>query len=108
MILVDANVLLYAYDRSSPRHRLARRWFEGALNGDEEIRFALITLLAFLRISTNPAVYRRPLRPSRRSSPARIASLKTALVVRPLRRASRPIAAATSSSSVSVVRVATS
>ncbi len=64
MILIDVNVALYAYDRSSPRHDAARRWFEGALNGDEEVRFALVTLLGFLRISTNPTVFRRPLQPS--------------------------------------------
>lgn len=65
MILVDANVALYAYDRSSPQHDAARRWFEGALNGDEDVRFALVTLLGFLRISTNPPVFRRPLPASR-------------------------------------------
>lgn len=65
MILVDANVLLYAYDRTSPRHGPARRWLEEALSGDEQIRLPLMTLVAFLRISTNPTVYRRPLRPSR-------------------------------------------
>lgn len=61
MILVDANVALYAYDRSSPQHDAARRWFEGALNGEEEVRFALVTLLGFLRVSTNPTVFQRPL-----------------------------------------------
>lgn len=65
MIIVDANVLLYAYDRSSSRHEAARRWLEGALNGEEEVRFPLVTLLAFLRISTHPTVFRRPLDPGR-------------------------------------------
>jgi uncharacterized protein len=61
LILVDANLLLYAYDSSSKRHEPARRWFEEALSGGETVRFALVTLLAFLRISTNPAVFRHPL-----------------------------------------------
>lgn len=65
MILVDANLLLYAYDRTSPRHEPARAWFEGLMNGEEDVRFGLATLLAFLRIATNPAVFRRPLRPTR-------------------------------------------
>ena len=64
MIVVDANILLYAYDRSSPRHDSARTWLEAAMDGSDELRFGLVTLLAFLRISTNPAVFHRPLRSS--------------------------------------------
>ncbi len=64
MILVDANIALYAYDATSPHHEAARVWFEDVLNGDEEVDFALTSLLAFIRISTNPAVFRRPLRAS--------------------------------------------
>ena len=61
MILVDANVLIYAYDLRSPRQATAARWLEDRLNGDEQVRFPLITLLAFLRITTNPGVFHRPL-----------------------------------------------
>ena len=65
MILLDANLLLYAYDDESPRHDAARRWVEAVLSGDEAVGFPLVTLIAFLRIATNPAVYRRPLTPAR-------------------------------------------
>ena len=65
MILVDANVLLYAYDGSSPRHEPARRWVETAFSGDEAVGLPVVTLVAFIRIATNPAVYRRPLSPTR-------------------------------------------
>ena len=65
MILLDANILLYAYDRESPRHDAARRWVEAVLSGDEAVGFPLVTLIAFVRIATNPAVYRRPLTPAR-------------------------------------------
>lgn len=61
MILVDANVPLYAYDRSSPHHQRVRTWFESALNGPEPIGFAWVTLLAFLRLITNPRVFQRPM-----------------------------------------------
>lgn len=64
MILVDANIALYAYDTTSPHHEAARVWLEDVLNGDEEVDFALTSLLAFIRISTNPVVFRRPLRAS--------------------------------------------
>ncbi len=61
MILVDANLLLYAYDSSSPHHERARKWVEGAFSGTESVRLALVSVLAFLRIATNRAVFRRPL-----------------------------------------------
>lgn len=61
MILVDANLLLYAYDASSPQHASAKRWLEKALSGDEEVRIPLTSALAFLRIGTHPSVFRRPL-----------------------------------------------
>lgn len=61
MILVDANLLLYAYHPGSERHPAARSWLESALSGVEPVRFAWLTLWAFLRISTNPRVYESPL-----------------------------------------------
>lgn len=65
MILVDANVLIYAYDLGSPRQSEAAAWLERTLSGDEDVRFPLTTLLAFLRITTNPGVFERPLTASR-------------------------------------------
>ena len=63
MILVDANILLYATDAQSPRHESARRWLEDALNGREEIGFPLVSLLAFVRLSTDVRVFAVPLEP---------------------------------------------
>jgi len=59
--LVDANVLLYAVDTSAPRHREARGWLDTALSGAETVILPWLCLLAFLRISTHPAIYPRPL-----------------------------------------------
>jgi toxin-antitoxin system PIN domain toxin len=64
VILVDANLAIYAYDRTNPRHQGAKRWFEAALSGDEEVRFSVATLLAFLRITTHPAIFRQPAKPA--------------------------------------------
>jgi len=60
-MLLDANVLLYAYDTSSPQHQRARDWLEATLNGDEDVSIALVTLLAFIRIATHPQVFARPM-----------------------------------------------
>jgi hypothetical protein len=61
MILVDANVLLYAYDASSPRHGAAKAWWEERLSGPDPVRLAWITIVAFLRIGTHHGVFVRPL-----------------------------------------------
>jgi hypothetical protein len=61
VIQIDANLLLYAYDAEHERHAAARAWLEGAFDGDEEVRIPLVSALAFIRIGTNPAVYRVPM-----------------------------------------------
>jgi uncharacterized protein len=61
VILVDANLLLYAYHPRAEQHEKSRAWLEEALSGPGLVRFAWLTLWAFLRISTNPRVFERPL-----------------------------------------------
>lgn len=61
MILVDANLLLFAYNPRALEHAASRRWFEAALSGGSLVRFAWVTIWAFLRISTNPRVFEHPL-----------------------------------------------
>lgn len=61
MILVDANLLIYAINRDAPAHRQARRWWESALSGRERIGLPLIVALAFLRITTRHGILERPL-----------------------------------------------
>jgi len=59
--LPDVNLLLYAIDEGSPRHGGARAWLEEVLSGTEAVAFAWAVLLGFVRISTNPAAFERPL-----------------------------------------------
>jgi toxin-antitoxin system PIN domain toxin len=61
LILVDANLLLYAYHPRASQHAASRAWLEAALSGPQLVRFAWVTLWAFLRIATNPRVFERPL-----------------------------------------------
>ena len=62
MKIPDLNVLLYAVDSDSAHHAVVHRYWEDVANGEEEIGFAWSVLLGFLRLSTNPAVFPRPLR----------------------------------------------
>lgn len=63
MVVVDANVLLHAVNSESPSHDAARGWLDAALDGAETVGLAWIALLAFIRISTRPGIYPRPLSP---------------------------------------------
>ena len=60
MKLIDANILLYAYDASSRHHGLARKWLESELSGSEPVGFSWMTLMAFVRIGTNPRAVAHP------------------------------------------------
>lgn len=62
LILVDANLLLYAYHAGAPQHAAAKSWFEAALAGHDPVGLAWSGILAFLRIGTNPRVFERPYR----------------------------------------------
>ena len=63
MILLDANVLLYAYDDAAPQHSRVRSWLEERLTGSEDVAIPWLTLWAFVRISTNLRLSERPLNP---------------------------------------------
>jgi toxin-antitoxin system PIN domain toxin len=62
-MLVDANILLYSVDETSPFHAAASTWLTSALNGRRRVGLPWISLTAFLRIATNPRALRAPLHP---------------------------------------------
>ena len=61
MILVDANILLYAEDSLSAQHAAARDWWDAQLSGVEPVALCWPVLTAFIRIGTNVRLHRRPL-----------------------------------------------
>jgi toxin-antitoxin system PIN domain toxin len=56
MIVLDVNILLYAYDTASHEHRQARKWVEEVFSGDQPIGLPWHTLTAFIRILTYPGL----------------------------------------------------
>ena len=58
MILVDANLLIYAYVIGLRQHTAAQEWLDGRLN-DRTIRVGLpwSSLLAFVRLTGSPRVF---------------------------------------------------
>lgn len=61
MIVPDLNLLLYAEIAAFPEHAAARRWWETALRGSEDVALTMLTVFGFLRIATNPKVFDPPL-----------------------------------------------
>jgi toxin-antitoxin system PIN domain toxin len=61
LILVDANILLYAEDALSAFHQQARKWWDDQLSRSEPVCLCWTVLSAFIRIGTNPRVFEHPL-----------------------------------------------
>jgi len=61
MKVLDANLLLYAVNRDAPLHGKAKRWLEAALSGRETIALSWNVVLAFVRLTTRPGLFRSPL-----------------------------------------------
>lgn len=65
MILIDANLLLYAHVKDMPQHVVAHRWLEQQFNETPRVGLPWPSLLAFLRLVTNPRVFSRPESPQK-------------------------------------------
>jgi toxin-antitoxin system PIN domain toxin len=59
--ILDANVLLYAYNADAPQHPAAARWLAKLLESGEVIALPWITIWAFIRIATNSRIWPNPL-----------------------------------------------
>jgi uncharacterized protein len=60
VILIDANILIYSSLNIFSQHEPAREWLDTQLNGVTRVGLPWVTLVAFLRIATNPRSFRRP------------------------------------------------
>ena len=61
MKIVDLNLLIYAVNRDLPYHKQAREWWENSLSETETIGLPWVVILGFLRLTTNPRVFSKPL-----------------------------------------------
>ncbi len=60
MILVDTNLLVYAFMDGVPQHRAARTWLEERFANTDEIGLPWAALLGFVRISSNRRIFEEP------------------------------------------------
>jgi len=63
-MLLDANLLLYAIHERAEQHERAAAWLTKHLNGPRRVGFPWQSINAFLRISTHPRAFERPLDPA--------------------------------------------
>lgn len=61
MLLVDANVLIYAVNEQEAGHVTSRDWLAAALGGADPVAFPWLAILAFLRVATHPSLFARPI-----------------------------------------------
>ncbi len=61
MMILDANILLYAYNADAPQQVAAARWLAELVQSDETIALPWVTIWAFLRIATNHRIWSNPL-----------------------------------------------
>jgi toxin-antitoxin system PIN domain toxin len=57
VILVDANLLIYASAPESAQHEVAKGWLDDRLNGSTRVGLPWPSLLAFMRIVSNPRLF---------------------------------------------------
>lgn len=63
MIVPDINLLLYAYDSSSPFHAKAVAWWQQCLSGREPVGLLHVVVFGFVRVATNTRVFLHPMTP---------------------------------------------
>ena len=61
MYVVDTSVLIYAVNTAALQHLAARHWLTSTLNGGETVGFPWVSVLGFIRLTTNPRIMPRPL-----------------------------------------------
>jgi toxin-antitoxin system PIN domain toxin len=59
MILVDANLLVYAYGPDSPEHHRANAWLEERLHGEQRVGLPWEATMAFVRLVSNHRMFPR-------------------------------------------------
>ena len=60
MTVIDANLLLYAYNADAPQQPASAQWLEKLLDSGETVALPWVTIWAFIRICTNPRIWSNP------------------------------------------------
>jgi hypothetical protein len=63
MLIPDVNILVYAYDSTSPHLERARAWWETTLQQPRIVGLPWATSIGFIRVITNRGIWDKPLPP---------------------------------------------
>jgi uncharacterized protein len=61
VILPDVNLLIYAYDSTSPWHERAAKWWTSCLSGTRPVGISWVVALGFVRLWTSSRVFANPM-----------------------------------------------
>lgn len=61
MIVLDTNILVYAYHPQLPQHNVVKTWLESTLNQRSSIGLVWPAISGFVRISTNRRIFETPM-----------------------------------------------
>jgi len=64
VLIPDINLLIYAYDETSPFHTPSKKWLSQLLNGQNEVGIPLVCILGFIRLVSNHKIFEQPLTPA--------------------------------------------
>lgn len=62
LAVVDANLLIYAFNPRDKDHSAAKAWMEEVLSGEDVLAIPMLSITALLRISTHPSLDNVPQR----------------------------------------------
>lgn len=60
MTVIDANILLYAYNADAPQQRAIAGWLRELIESNETVGLPWVTIWAFIRICTNRRIWNSP------------------------------------------------
>jgi toxin-antitoxin system PIN domain toxin len=63
VIIPDVNILVYAYNADAKNHRAAKEWWEKTLSQRQIVGLPWVTILGFIRISTQRRIINHPMFP---------------------------------------------
>lgn len=63
MIIPDVNILVYAYNKDAKQHKVSKEWWERTLAQPQPVGLPWVTILGFIRISTQRRIIERPMFP---------------------------------------------
>lgn len=60
MILLDTNLLVYAFIESFPQHSSTKKWLEQQLSSMDRVALPWAALLGFIRVCSNKKIFANP------------------------------------------------